>query len=220
MTPNYLSISKTARYFTIGEYSSKTRNIWLVLHGYGQLAETFLKNFEIMADDETLIVAPEGIHRFYVNGNGGAVGASWMTKEDRLNDIADNNDYLEKLLEWILEEQINDEVKIHVLGFSQGTSTACRWLVKSLFKATSLVLWAGTWPQDITKENVEINLSKTNLFAVLGNRDEFADHSFVEKQLILIADSGLKANVISFEGGHRLDSDTLLMLKERIGQLK
>jgi predicted esterase len=219
MTTNYLSISKTARYFSIGEYSAKTKNIWLVLHGYGQLAEPFLKNFELLADEETLIVAPEGLHRFYIDGTAGTVGASWMTKEDRLNDIADNNDYLEKLVEWILEEQINDQVNIHVLAYSQGTATACRWLAQSLFKARSLTLWAGMWPPDISGENVGEALKQTSVFMVLGTRDQYAGASVLEKQVNMVKDWGIIPITLTFEGGHRLDNDTLLLLKQRIEAL-
>jgi predicted esterase len=219
MTTNYLSISKTARYFTIGEYSTITKNIWLVLHGYGQLAESFLKNFVMLADEHTLIVAPEGLHRFYTDGVSGTVGASWMTKEDRLNDITDNNDYLEKLVEWILEEQINDQVNIHVLAYSQGTATACRWLAQSLFRAKSLTLWAGMWPPDVSGENALAALKETRVFMVLGNRDEFADQTVLAKQMNLAKAWGLEPESINFDGGHRLDNETLKLLKQKIEAL-
>ena len=32
-------------------------------------------------------MAPEGLSRFYLEGFSGKVGATWMTREDRLNDI-------------------------------------------------------------------------------------------------------------------------------------
>ncbi len=34
-----IQTTKSARYFQIGEINSKTKNIWIVLHGYGMLPE-------------------------------------------------------------------------------------------------------------------------------------------------------------------------------------
>jgi hypothetical protein len=61
----------------------------LVTHGYGQLAKTFIRRFEPIMDAQTLVVAPEGLSRFYWGGFDGPVVASWMTREDRLDEIAD-----------------------------------------------------------------------------------------------------------------------------------
>src|SRR5690554_3872961 len=43
------------------------------------------------------------MHRFYRKGTQGRVGASWMTKEARLDDIEDNHKYLDKLAEHLLK---------------------------------------------------------------------------------------------------------------------
>ena len=69
---NTLKSVKTFRYETLNEEKSPKKIIY-ALHGYGQLSKYFIRKFESISDDY-LIVAPEGMHRFYKNGNSGRVG--------------------------------------------------------------------------------------------------------------------------------------------------
>ena len=45
-TKNHIQVTKTARYFTLGELNEKTLEVWFVLHGYAQLASDFIKDFD------------------------------------------------------------------------------------------------------------------------------------------------------------------------------
>ncbi len=81
-------LQKHFRYHLSENYSSK-RKLLIALHGYGQLAQYFAKKFDQLPKEYALLV-PEGMHRFYLDGNSGRVGASWMTKEGREMDIDDN----------------------------------------------------------------------------------------------------------------------------------
>ena len=67
----------------------------------------FAQCFKILNTDKNTIIAPEGLSRFYKNGFYGEVVSSWMTKEDRLNEINDYILYLDTLIEELL--------KIHAL---------------------------------------------------------------------------------------------------------
>src|SRR3989344_9498015 len=102
MKEQHFTTQRTARYYTIGELNNKTKTIWIVLHGYMQSAAFFIKQFEVLKNDTTFIVAPEALSRAYVNGVSGKVGASWMTKEERESEIADYIFYLNSLSKHIL----------------------------------------------------------------------------------------------------------------------
>ena len=69
---------RSARCFARG--GEAAAEAWVVLHGYGQLASRFLRGFESIASRTRLVVAPEGLSRFYPDAGAGKVGASWMTK--------------------------------------------------------------------------------------------------------------------------------------------
>ena len=89
MQEHHLAVAKTARYYSLGEPGPATRQLWFVCHGYGQLAGRFLRHFEPLDDGSRVIVAPEGLSRFYLSESPAErrVGASWMTREDRLVEI-------------------------------------------------------------------------------------------------------------------------------------
>lgn len=79
----HLEVARTARYWVIGEDVSNPAEVWFVLHGYKQLACRFLRRFEPLADGTRLLVAAEGLSRFYAeespgrHGPGAVVGATW-----------------------------------------------------------------------------------------------------------------------------------------------
>ena len=121
-----IQTTKSARYFQIGEPSSMTKNIWIVLHGYGMLPEYFIKKFECIANKETVIVAPEALNKFYLKDNYSRVGSSWMTKVDRHDDIQDNINFLNSIYASLKLDQF--DFKLNVLGFSQGGPTRSKVL--------------------------------------------------------------------------------------------
>ena len=116
MQENHIKVARTARYFQLGEVGKTIKQVWFVCHGYGQLAGYFLKHFESLANGERLIVAPEGLSRFYLNGFNGRIGASWMTREDRLNDIKDYVIFLDAVYQQIFEQVDRSSVKVSVFG--------------------------------------------------------------------------------------------------------
>src|SRR5258708_36620736 len=91
MDAHHLPVGRTARYYTLGPIGAATRQVWFACHGYGQLAERFLQRFEPLDDGAHLIGAPEGLSRFYLSDNPRErpVGATWMTRKNRLQEIAD-----------------------------------------------------------------------------------------------------------------------------------
>jgi len=126
---HHLSVPRSARYFTIGADPRTAREIWFVFHGYGQLAGRFLRHFVSLDDGQRAVVAAEGLSRFYLESDArDKVGASWMTREDRLAEIDDYVHYLDVVFAEVTRER-PPAGGIHVLGFSQGTATASRWLV-------------------------------------------------------------------------------------------
>jgi len=150
ITAHALVVPRTARYYTLGPTHGFPRELWFVCHGYGQLAERFLRQFAPLDDGTRLIVAPEGLSRFYLdplaqrrNDPSPRVGATWMTREDRDAEIADYVAYLERLAAEIRHPLAGAAPRIVVLGFSQGTATVSRWLAASDLRVDQLVLWGG-----------------------------------------------------------------------------
>ena len=201
MNEKKIIVSKTMRYFTIGDIN-KADKLLYVLHGYGQLASYFIKSFEKLSDSY-LIIAPEGMHRFYLNGTSGRVGASWMTKEAREIDIVENTQNLNELNK-TFGKQFKTTI---ILGFSQGGATAARWFFNNNCNFDRLILWASVFPPDIDLSKEISNKSKQITYFVLGDNDPY----FNEANSTEIINNYKKNNfhVERFNGSHKIDLDTL-----------
>lgn len=202
MREHSFKIQKTAKYYTQGDLKTANK-ILIVLHGYGQLSYYFSKKFEFLSNQGYFIIAPEGTHRFYLEGTSGRVGASWMTKEARIHDISDNENYLEELTNTFHLQ--NPLAQIHVLGFSQGAATATRWFEKSNINITSLTLWASVFPEDIS---IDFRQNKnTDFNFVLGSNDPYFNEEMVQKSISTYKAMNFK--IIRFDGKHELNQQVL-----------
>ena len=204
-----LQSEKTFRYFTQGNILQAKKLIY-VLHGYGQLAEFFLRNFRELGSDY-YVVAPEGMHRFYLQGNSGRVGASWMTKEARDQDIHDTLQWLNQLDHKICA-QTTFEQKI-ILGFSQGGATAARWNTLGKIKANTFISWASVFPPDLGHTISDRLKEKQQNYFIIGKDDQYFTDN--EKENILEYYKQNNFKTIVFEGKHVINMDALkIILKE------
>ncbi|MES2730173.1 MAG: phospholipase [Bacteroidota bacterium] len=212
MEKHELSVRRTARYVTLGSLNADTRRIWFVLHGYGQLAEYFIRRFDVLDDGFTYIVAPEALSRFYLDGLGAhnKVGATWMTREDRMNEIEDYVQYLNMLYQTVLGEADENRLKIGLLGFSQGTATACRWAASSPLQFDRLVLWAGSFPPELPELPYWEKLKNIDSLLVYGNEDFFINEIEIAKHQAEWQKWGLSPRIIQFAGKHEIVRNVVL----------
>lgn len=203
MKPAHFESKKQFRYlFKEGSSKHARKKLLIALHGYGQLTPYFSKKFEGL-EMYTSLLFPEGMHRFYLNGTSGRVGASWMTKEDRLIDIEDNLHWLTELLEFIKTQHEFEE--INLLGFSQGGATAARWYFKQPSYFQRLIMWASVFPPDIGQIEKEVS----NGIFIVGNKDPYFND---ELESTFEYYRSHKYEVIRFSGAHDIDLPTLKSL--------
>ncbi len=200
---------KTARYYVSGTPSSTIKNIWVVIHGYGQLAENFIQQFDFLVNEDTLVIAPEGLSKFYT---GNRIGASWMTKEDRENEIKDYLSYLDLILKDVSKEIDYLNVKVNVLGFSQGVHTAVRWFTLSGNKFDSLYLCSDDFPKDTDFEKLKTKLNGSKMFFIFGDADGIIPQTTFDNSVQMMKEQGLNFETIIFEGKHIINTDTIKKL--------
>lgn len=199
----HISVPKTARYF-LNTKPSQQKTLWFVFHGYGQLAKYFVRKFDFLDPDENLVVAPEGMHRFYLEGFRGRVGASWMSKEDRLNDIKDSNAMLD-LVKKEVESQFEEPPKFRVVAFSQGVATAIRWLLASEIDTVPVVLWGGVFPPDVEFDRYRCDLENMDLQVVVGDKDQFYQGDRRDRLTEAIVEHEIPHQVHVVSGVHDID---------------
>src|SRR5438132_10238899 len=118
MQEHHFSTPRTARFFTLGSPERST-DLWIVCHGYGQLASRFLERFRPIEAEQRCIVAPEGLSRFYLTESPTErrVGASCISRQEPPHEI---DDYV-RYLDGVYTKVVLRTARLTALGFSQGT---------------------------------------------------------------------------------------------------
>lgn len=218
---HHIRVERTARYFTLGGSPDvPTTSWWFVLHGYGQLAGLFIRFFADLAADDSCVVAPEALNRFYVVNPDVApardrpVGATWMTREDRESEVADYVEYLDAVFDEVTAGGVAPGGRVNVVGFSQGAATAARWVAHGRVPATRLVLWGGLMPPDADLSRGPHALRGVPPTYVLGSRDHYVSDAAIDEDVARLAQAGITASVVRFEGGHVVSRAVLRQLAE------
>ena len=212
---HHLSFNFKARYFSSGEITEKTKHVLFVLHGYGQLAQYFIRKFSSLENKDVVVIAPEGLSRFYTDPLEGAgrktnrVGATWMTKEDRLVDIENYVNYLDT----VFAQTVGDKkIPVSVLGFSQGSATASRWILSKNIRFDRLILWAGILPDDMNFQLGFEILKDKSVVIVYGKQDPFLTDARFNEMKSLVEKLNTKIEIVTFEGGHDIEERALVSL--------
>lgn len=201
-----ISVERSLRY-AVRPSEEPTKRLVYLLHGYGQLAYYFLRKVENLFSEDTYLVAPEGMHRFYLEGASGRVGASWMTKEARELDIAENTVALDRL-HLKLQTELNPE-QVIVLGFSQGGATAARWIANGHIQPDSFISWASVFPPDVALPTDGFGPKNMQRHFALGMNDPYFKNE-AETACQSYVDLGF--TIHRFEGVHDLDINLFTQL--------
>ncbi len=215
MEPLELSFQFKSRYFKIGKLDASTKQLWFVIHGYGQLAEYFIQKFKTLEDHNICVIAPEGLSHFYLEdvatrartGNN-RVGASWMTKENRFVDIENYLEYLNGVYE--KEAVSNLNIQITILGFSQGAATASRWIGNGKINFHRFILWSGVFPPDMNFVMTKEILKGKQTYLVYGNADPFINETRIAEMRTFTNQLSISPEIKVFDGKHDIDSKILM----------
>jgi predicted esterase len=169
-------------------------------HGYAEDADVHRAALErIPGADGWLIVAVQALHPFYTKQQ--RVVANWMTSQDRDLAIADNIDYVGRVLEW-LRASYGPPQPIVFAGFSQGGAMAYRAAAR--YSAAGVIVLAADVPPDVA------SLEGVLLPPILigrGTRDEWytADKHAADQRAL--ATLGVAVESCVFDGGHEWGGD-------------
>lgn len=193
-----IKTKKTATFYTAGNKDSK-KHIYL-FHGYAQNAKDFLAEFEYLSKDYFLI-SIQGLSAFYGKGVFGDVAYSWMTKENREDEI---KDYL-NLIKNIYSEFSKYSENNCFIGFSQGSQTAARWF-NTMEKESSnnLILCGGLVPNDCEKVN--------QAHIIIGNSDKFIP----AQNLKSFKENNPLYHYHDFNGGHVINHEAVRSILSNI----
>jgi predicted esterase len=215
---HHLPVQRTARFYSLGPWQSVSQ-LWIVLHGYSQLARVLLQEVAPLDNGQRLVVAPEALSRFYLETNSQGrhshkVGATWMTREDREAEISDYIGYLDRLVGHVEDKLGGLPADVRVLGFSQGGATAARWAARGQRAAPGLILWGSLFPEDVLADLADSLWRDRSVTLVRGQDDGLIPPELLAAQVAELERLGIRYRQRFFAGGHRLDPQTLLLLAE------
>ena len=216
MEEKKVEFSFSARYYTSGTLDASTRQVWIIIHGYGQLAQYFIKKFQTLNEKNICVIAPEGLSRFYLSEltdqgrKDNKVGATWMTRENRLMDIDNYLAYLNAMCE--KELSAYPMVPVTLLGFSQGCATVCRWAAQGKIKFDKLILWAGLFPPDMDFQAGHAVLHNKKVYMVAGDQDQFVTAERMKEFDGLAAQLDIRPEKILFSGKHEIKEEVFSQL--------
>jgi predicted esterase len=142
-------------------------------HGYAENAEIHLAAIEtIPGVRDWAIAAVQALHPFYTKAE--AVVASWMTRMDREEAIADNIQYVRRVV-----EELGNRRPLVFAGFSQGAAMAYR--AAAHVPCDGVIALGGDLPPDVVAQE-PVQLPKRVLVG-RGERDEWFTAEKLEKDL-------------------------------------
>jgi predicted esterase len=207
MQSHHIEVTKTARYHTLGTLDDNTEEIWFVIHGFAQLAASYLEGFSALDNGKRFIIAPEALNKFYLKVGKPEVGATWMTREDREHEIKDYIAYLNHLYDLLIAR--DNISKIAVLGFSQGVATVSRWLYLNPRKVDTLIFYAGEPGNELQNPASIAAFHKTKNYFIWGSEDQFINELNIQR----FRDMLPNFQFVSFPGKHEINAGVLLSLK-------
>jgi len=198
----------TNSYETRNKHTSKTKNIWIVLHGIGYLSKYFIRYFDELNTDENYIIAPQAPSKYYLKNEYKYVGASWLTKENRVMETANVLAYLDAVF---AAEELSSDCNLIVFGFSQGVSIATRWVASRKIICKKMVLYAGGIPKELTSEDFAfLDPNETEVIIFVGNKDPYLTTEVMNAESERIEElfqGNAKQEI--FEGGHEVKKEII-----------
>jgi len=167
-------------------------------HGYAEAADAQLERMRAIAGaDRWLLVAVQGLHRFY-HRRANEVVASWMTRQDRELAIADNVAYVAGVVDAVSSEWPGSPPLVFA-GFSQGVATAFRAAAAWPRRVDGVIAVGGDVPPEIGAAALG---RVARALVCRGSRDEWYTTGKFDADIGRLRVAGASVTPLAFDGGH------------------
>ncbi|MEM8889387.1 MAG: hypothetical protein AAGD28_15520, partial [Bacteroidota bacterium] len=188
---------------TQGEINENTKEIWIICHGYGQMARYFIRRFDVLDPETHFLIAPQGLDRFYFD-NFTKLGASWTTRELRDTHVSNQQTYLNAMYDAELAHLDLSKYTLRIMGFSQGVSVITRWAVQRQVPFDHMIMWAGGFPPNLTVDKWAFRKPGSKVTVLVGSEDPFLKKEKLEQEREVVESVFPDYEFVMFEGGHQV----------------
>ena len=164
-------------------------------HGYAETAADHMGALQtIPGHEEWLLVCVQALHPFYTRQE--RVVASWMTRDDRDLAIADNIDYVGRVLTRIKADYGTNDTLVFS-GFSQGGAMAYR--AAANYRASGLIVLAADVPPDVAEHHT---VALPPVLLGRGTKDTWYSEAREAADRAVLERLGVQVDACVFDGGH------------------
>jgi predicted esterase len=169
-------------------------------HGYMETAEIQMERLEaIPGSTAWTLVSIQGLHRFY-RGRSDQVVASWMTREDREEAIADNLAYVSAALDNVPHDS---STRVVYTGFSQGVAMAFRAGLLGVSRPLAIVAVGGDVPPELLNAEVQFPA----ILFTRGVHDEWLTQERFDRDVAALASRAVALTTKIYDGAHEWNAD-------------
>lgn len=204
-----VSYTTTNSYSTRNILTSATKNVWFCCHGLGFLSRYFIQYFNGLDADENYIIAPQAPSKYYQKSDFKHVGASWLTREETQQETENVLNYLDAVF---ASEEIPEDKRVILLGYSQGVSVAMRWLASRKLNVDTLVIHSGGIPKELSPQDFDF-LTTTQVELWYGTEDEYLTEKRIYEETQRAKEMfGEALKIVPFEGKHIVNRELINQL--------
>ncbi|PQB04200.1 alpha/beta hydrolase [Aureitalea marina] len=208
-TEKRINYQASNTYSTLNKLSADTQRIWMVFHGMGYLSRYFIRHFKNLDPVKNYIIAPQAPSKYYQGPDFKHVGASWLTREDTVNETDNVLNYVEGVWQ---AELAHTNCELIVLGYSQGVSIATRWLAKYQRRCDQLIIHSGGLPKELTAKDFSHFQETTKVHYVFGNSDPYINQDRLDLERKRAEALFGSVQERPFKGAHVVNEEYLLQI--------
>jgi len=170
-------------------------------HGYMETAQIQMERLDAIPGSAAwTLVSIQGLHRFY-RGRSEHVVASWMTREDREEAIADNVAYVSAALDAVPHDR---STRVVYVGFSQGVAMAFRAGLLGTGRTAGIVAVGGDVPPELL-ENAALQFPA--VLDARGMRDEWLTQERFDRDVGALTMRGVALTTKVYDAGHEWNAE-------------
>jgi predicted esterase len=183
-------------------------------HGYAQTAGDMMAELNrIPGASDWARISIQALNRFYIRGDSQVV-ASWMTREDRDQAIADNIAYVDSALARAEAHALHPGMEVPgfspgqlvFVGFSQGVAMAFRAALMGARSAAGIIALAGDIPPEL-KTDAATRHPWPKVLIGVGSKEQWYTGAKLDDDLAFLTSRGIDHSVVRFDGGHEWTDD-------------
>ena len=172
------------------------RGVLVGFHGYMENAPIQMTRLDAIPGTAAwTLVAIQALHRFY-RGRSEEVVASWMTREDRDDAIADNLAYVAGALDLVPHDAAS---RVMHVGFSQGVAMAFRAAIHGRDRASGVIAVGGDVPPELVADP---SARFPPVLLLRGSRDEWYTSAKHDADVAALAGRGASVQALVYDGAH------------------